>query len=204
MSARSGERSKKYRGVAHDELIERRTRRHEHRRRSAGAASGATGALPGGRDRSRIAGHHRHVQCADVDAELQGVGRDDGPHLTIAQPFLNLAAAIRQVATPVSANALGRAGHILEVVFEVGRQDLGGETTLGEDDELQVALQEFGSDPPGLAQVRATDAQLMIDDRRIDEHEEFLAARCAALVHELAGTLNQALGQLARVGNGRR
>ena len=44
----------------------------------------------------------------------------------------------------------------------------------------------------------------MVDDRRIDEDEELLAARRAAPVHDLEGLFGQPLGELARVGDRRR
>ena len=81
------------RRVADDELIERRAARDHHRRRPAGAAAGAPGALPRRGNRPRIAGHHRDVERADVDAELERVGRDDRADGALAQPFLDLAAA---------------------------------------------------------------------------------------------------------------
>ena len=59
------------RRVPHDELIERRAGGDQHRRRTAGAAPGAAGPLPGRRNRARIAGHHRHVERADVDARAR-------------------------------------------------------------------------------------------------------------------------------------
>ncbi len=52
--------------------------------------------------------------------------------------------------------------------------------------------------------VRPADAELPVHDRRVDEEEELLAARRAALVDQLERPLGQPLGQLARVGNGRR
>ena len=53
-------------------------------------------------------------------------------------------------------------------------------------------------------EIRAADAELMVDDRRVDEDEELLAARRAALVDELERLLGEPLGELARVGNRRR
>ena len=43
-----------------------------------------------------------------------------------------------------------------------------------------------------------------VDDRRVDEQEELLAARRAALVHQLERLLGEPLGELARVGDRRR
>ena len=163
-----------------------------NRRRTAGAAAGASGPLPGGGDRARIAGHHRHVERADVDAQFERIGRHHRAHGPFAQPFLDLPPADRQVAAAIAANPFGRAGRRLEVVLQIGRQDLGRQPALREDDQLQVALEEFRGDPARLAQVRAPDAELMVDDRRIDEDEELLAARRAALLDQLERTARSA------------
>src|SRR5579862_3119072 len=65
-------------GVLDDVLIERRAGSYQHGGRSGLAASGATGALPGGSDSSGIARHHHSVERSDVDAELERVGGDHG------------------------------------------------------------------------------------------------------------------------------
>ena len=138
-----GRRVEEVRRVADDELIERRAAGDEHRRRAAAAAAGAAGALPGGGDRARIAGHHADVERADVDPELQRVGRDDGAHAALAQSLLDLAPALRQVAAAIAADLIARARRAVEVVLEIRRQDLGRQPALREDDHLQLALQEL-------------------------------------------------------------
>ena len=181
ISARSGDASKKYDGIADDELIERRAAGHEHRGRAPAAAAGAPGSLPGRRDRARVTGHHADVERTDVDAELERVRRDDGAHAALAQPLFDLAAALRQIAAAVAANLLRRARRRLEIVLEIRRQDLGRQPALREHDRLQLALQELGGDPPRLAKVRPPDAELRVHDRRVHEEEELLATRRAAL-----------------------
>ena len=93
--------------------------------------------LPGRGNRPRISGEHRDIERADVDAELERVGRDDAAHQPLAQPALDLAPPQRQVAAAIAANQLGHAGHVLEILFQIGRQDLGREPALRKDDDLQ-------------------------------------------------------------------
>ena len=74
ISACSGDASKKYDGLrttnwSMGALLATSTAAERVLRRPA-----LPGALPRGRDRSRIPGHHRDVECADVDAQLEGVG----------------------------------------------------------------------------------------------------------------------------------
>src|SRR5207248_988785 len=166
------------------ELIERRAARNHHRRRGPAPASCPPGALPCGGNRSRIAGHYGDVERADDDPELERVGRDDGAHLAVAKSLLDLAAPVRQVAAAVAANPIGRAWQPGEILLQVRRQQLGRQPALREDDQLQIPLQELRRDAARLAQIRAPDAELMIDDRRVDEQKEFLTARRAALLDE--------------------
>ena len=148
-------RVEEVRRVADDELIERRAAGDHHGRRAARPASGAAGALPRGCNRARIAGHDRHVERADVDAEFQRVRGHDRAHRAFAQALFDFTAAERQVAAAVAADPLGLARAAFEVVLEVGRQDLGREAALRKDNQLQVALQEFRRDPARFARDRS-------------------------------------------------
>ena len=204
ISACSGDASKKYDGIADDELIDRRAARDEHRRRSRRPAAGAAGALPRRGNRARIPGHDRHVERADVDAELQRVGRDDRAHHAVAQAALDLAAAVRQVAAAIAADHVGRARRPVKRILQIRRQDLDREAALREEDQLQVVLEELERDAPRFREVRAADPELRVDDRRIDEQEELLAARRAALVDQLERPAGEPFRQLARVGDRRR
>ena len=204
MSACSGDAVEEVRRVAHDELIDRRAARDQDRGGSPGPAAGAAGALPGRGDRARIAGHHRHVERADVDAELQRVGRDDGADQPVAQPALDLAPPVRQIAAAIAAHDVGRSGRTVERVLQIRRQDLDREPALREQDELQVVLEELERDPARFREIRTADAQLRVDHRRVDEQEELLAARRAALVDQRERPPGQPLGELARIGDRRR
>ena len=91
-----------------DELIERRGRGDQHRAGSAAAASGASGALPGGGDRAGIAGHHAGVERADINAQFQRVRGDHAANAPFAQAALDFAALAGQIAAAIAANRLGR------------------------------------------------------------------------------------------------
>src|SRR5215470_18309546 len=190
--------------VPDNELIEGSTARDHHGRRSTGAPAGAPRALPGRRDRARIAGHYRDIQRTDIDAKLERVGRHDRADETLTKALLDLSPPQRQIPAAIPTNSLGRARHVLEVVLEVGRQDLGREPALRKDDELKIPLEKLGGDSTRFAKIRAADAELMVDDRRIHEHKELLASGCTALLDELERLLGEAFGQLARIGDRRR
>src|SRR5262245_19305343 len=111
------------RRVAHDELIERSAARYQHRGRLPRATARASSPLPRCSDGSRIAGHDGHVQGADIDAELERVGRNHCPDTAFAQSPLDLASPQRQVPATVTADAPGGAGQVLEIVLEIGGEN---------------------------------------------------------------------------------
>ena len=192
------------RRIAHDELIERRARRHENRRRSSRPASGAARPLPRRGDGPRVARQDGHVQRADIDAKLQGVGRHDRPHAAFPEPPLDLPAAVGKVPPAIPADEVLLAGPRRQRVLQVGCEELGGQTALRKHDDLQPALEELEGDPPRLREIGAPDPELLVDDGRVDEHEELLPPRRAAVLDELEAAPGQALRQLPRVGNRRR
>ena len=192
-------RVEEIRRMTHHELIDWRARRHEHCRRSGASSSGAPRPLPRSGDRARISGQHTYVECADVDAELECVGRDDRLDDSVPQLLFDLAPPLREVPATVSPDSLARPGRSVEIVLQIRRQDFCGQSALGEDDELHSALQEFAGHTPGLRQVRASDPELLVDDGRVHEQEGLLAARRPVLGDQLEGLLHEPFGQLARV-----
>ena len=101
--------AKKIIGIAHDELIQRRGGSHQHRARTAAAATRAARALPCGRNGPGIAGHHHGVQRSNVDAQLQRAGGNHAANLPVAQPALDFPALVGQIAAAISANVRGPA-----------------------------------------------------------------------------------------------
>ncbi len=199
-----GRRVEEVRRVADDVLVERRAARHQHRGRLPRTTARAAGPLPRGRDRARVAGQHRDVERADVDTELERARGDDRAHLAVAQPLLDLPAPVRQIAAPIPPHHIVRARRPLYRVLQVARQDLGDEPALREHDDLQAAPEELQRHPPRFLGVRPADAELLVDDGRVDEEEVLLAARRAALLDQLERPLGEPLGQLLRIGNRRR
>ena len=171
---------------------------------SALAASGAARALPARGDGAGVSGHHHGVQRADVDAQLQGVGRHHGAYAAVAQPPLDLAALARQVAAAISAHRFGGDAAAVAGVLEIGHQDLGSQAVVGENQGLQPPLDEFQRHAAGLRDVAAADAELAVDHRRIVENEILLAPRRAVALHQLKRTAGERFRQLPRVGDGGR
>src|SRR5215472_11482181 len=71
--------------MLHDELIEGCGRRNHDRTGSSVAAASATRALPGGRNGSRVPGHHARIERADIDAQFERAGGNDTSNAAFAQ-----------------------------------------------------------------------------------------------------------------------
>ena len=69
--------------------------------------------------------------------------------LALAEPALDLPPLERQVPAPVAADEPLFPEARLDVLLEIGHQDLGDEAALGEDDGLEGLLQEERGHAPG-------------------------------------------------------
>ena len=101
-------RVEEVRWVSDDELIDRRARCDHDRGRAARSSPGTSGTLPRCRNRARVPGHDAHVESADVDPELERVGRHHRAHRPFPQTFFNFPAPLRQIAAAIPANRGGR------------------------------------------------------------------------------------------------
>ncbi len=96
-------------GVPAEELIERVLAGDVHREPAATPA-GPAPHLPEARHRAREGHADRGVEVADVDPELERIGRDDSEQLAGAQPALDLLALLRRVAAAVRRDPVGELG----------------------------------------------------------------------------------------------
>ena len=129
--------------VIYDELIERQRRRYQNGAGRPRAAPCASCPLPGGRNGARVTGHHRDVERSDINAELQGMGGDHAANGSLAQTTFDLPAFQRQITSPVTANGVGRSRGTGDRFPQVGQEDLGIETAVGESDRLQSPDQKL-------------------------------------------------------------
>ena len=199
-----GRAAEKIIGMLHDELIERRGRRDEHRAGSPAAAAGAAGALPRGGDRAGIARHHAGVERADVDAQFQRVGRHHAADAAFAQAALDLAALAGKIAAAIAANRLGLPGLRRVRLLQIREQHFGVQAAIGEDDGLQFAREEFLRHARGFVQIAAADAEVAIDHRRIVEDEKLFGGGRAVFLDHASFALDQLRGQLAGIRDRRR
>ena len=166
-------------GMVDDVLVDGHGTGDQHAQRLAAAPAGAADALPGRGDRARVGGQHHGVERADIDAQFQGIGRDHGLDLAVAQPFFDLAAHLGQIAAAVAAHRVPVLDGLFEIVLQVLDQDLGDQARIGKSDHLQSGFEQDAGDLAGHGDVGAADAQLAVDHRRVEKNQEFFAARRA-------------------------
>ncbi len=189
-------------GVLHDELIERRAPGDEERQALARAPARPARLLPGAGDGARIAAEDRRLQIADVDPQLQGVGRHDPHHLAAAEARLDLPAEVGEVSPAVAGDELGVHGLSLgELILQVLRQDLDVQAARGKDDRLDVVFDQLRGHLPDRRQGGLADAELPVDDGRIVEDEGLGRRRRPALVDERDGPLQEPLRVLPGIGD---
>jgi hypothetical protein len=88
-------------GVVDEVGVEGVVARDQDPERVAGAPAGPAELLPQGRPGARIPRHHHRVEAADVDAELEGTGRSQPEQLPAAQPLLEVASLLGEIAAAV-------------------------------------------------------------------------------------------------------
>src|ERR1019366_5784599 len=185
-----GRTSEKVLRVLHDELVERRRGRNEHRA-GCPAAPRTPGTLPSGSNRTRITRHHTSVQRPNIDPQLQCIRGHDSADSAFAQPTFNLAPFPRQVAPAIAADRFRLARLWRIRLLQIREQDFRVQSTIGEDNRLQLACKQFFSYPCGFIDIAASNAKVAVDHRRIVENEKFFPSRRAILFDYVDLTLNQ-------------
>ena len=211
-------------GMTDDELVYRRRGGDQDRQRQFVGAAGAARLLPAGGDRAGKAGHHRCIQPADVDAQLQRVGRHHAEQRPVAQAALDPAPLVRQIAAAIGGDGVAvrfggvRFGAVRRRVVRrravrwaaaQGLPDIGGDqlrarARAGEHDRLHAPAQQTGGDLVRFVDHAAPGAPQRVEQRRVVEQKVALPGRRAVAVDQDRVLLDDAAGQLQRVADGRR
>jgi hypothetical protein len=136
MRACSGERRGRT-PDAHHVLIQRIAAGHQHAQAGPVAPPGPPEPLPGGGDGARIAVQHRHVQRADVHAQLQRRGADHAVDAPGTQRPLAAAPLARQIAAAIGQHPRRAARVAVEDVLQILGDHLHHQPRAGEDDVLE-------------------------------------------------------------------
>ncbi len=179
--------------LAREELVERVVRRDEDRE-PALTPAGASPLLPQRRDGSREADGDGAVEEADVDPELERVGRGHAEELALDESPLDLASLLGGVAGSIrrepscsrGVDALGG-----EAVDQLGRL-----AALREADRPQPSRRELGEESRRVAERARAQPELVVEERRVPDHDLALGARGGVRVDDggrLAGQLEREL-----------
>jgi hypothetical protein len=148
----------------------------------------------------------RRVQVTDVDAQLERVGRNYGQQVAIRQARLDLTALLGGVARPVRRDALGelRAPELLEPHAREALDQLDAAPTAKEADRAHPLADQVREQLGRLRQHRLARHRPPIDHWRVPHPDASGGPRRAVGVHQPERLADQALGELDRVGDGRR
>ena len=149
--------------------------RDEHREPVA-AAPGAAPLLPEAGDRAREAGRDHAVEQADVDPELERVGRGDAEQLAGGEPLLDLAplrrACSRRGRARAGRGTRGRAGRAVKRWISSADLRLFAKQSVRRPRSTSSAISRDAS-PSALAR----SAELLVEQRRVPERDRPLGTR---------------------------
>ena len=175
----------------------------EHRRGPPSGASRPPGLLAHRRERAREAVEHHRVEAADVDAELQRVRCRDAEQAAVAEPALELAPLLGQVAGAVRGDAVRPAGdRRRQAAPGLGRDELGAAPAAGERQRGSAVAHEPGEQLRGL-RVRRAPPGVLVEQRTLPEPEAPLRLRGAVVVDRGDRLAAQRLRELRRVADRR-
>ena len=187
--------------MGHEPLVELVLPGHEDGQRLLPGPAGPARLLPERCDRAGEAVEDAGVERADVDAELERAGGGDGPKATLEQLGLDLAALLCEVAAAIGAHRGGQL--VRQAVLGVLGHQLGRLSAAGEGDGAVPVLHQRGQQHRSLAVGRRPGAGRRVEQRRVPEGEEALAARRAVVGHLRDRLAAQGRGQLAGPADGR-
>ena len=187
-----------------DVLVDRRARCDEDGDAGALPPAGPAELLPRGGHRTRVAGQDRDVEAADVDAQLERVGRDDTEDLAVAQPALDRSAFGRQVAAAIAPDAAVRPIALAQRLPQAREQQLDRDPRPPEHDRLATGPEEGQRPALGQGDRRSAGAAGRFHDRWVDQQHVPLAGRGAVPIDEPGRATGQHRRQLGGVPDGRR
>src|SRR5207244_4796054 len=171
-------------GMLYDVLIDRRRRRDEERCRQILAPAGAPHLLPRRRHGPRIAEQNGRLERADVDAELEGVRRNDATDGAIAQALLDRAPLRRQIAAAIAADEVLRPLRLGETRAKVREQQLGLDARPGERDGLYARREKRRRDIASGEERALADAERLVHDGWVHKGEHLLASGRAIAIDD--------------------
>ena len=128
--------------VGDDVLVERVRGGNHHGERGLLVPARSPKLLPEAGECTGVAGDHARAQSTNIYTELQGVRGDDAAYAAVAQPTLDRAPFIRQIAAAIPGNAFAIARFVAQRFAQVRQQQLDPRPARGEDDRLHLRLDQ--------------------------------------------------------------
>jgi hypothetical protein len=197
-------RLKQVLGMGGHELVDRSRSGNQDGSRRFQPPARPTHLLPGGGNGARVAGQDGCVQPADIDAQLQRIGRHDAEDFTRTQSRFYVAPLRRQVTAAIAADALYRSIAFAQCLAQAGQQQLDGNPRLAKYDRLAPGADERKRCSMRQPQRARPNSLALVDDRRIEHNDVLLAGRRAVAIDDRDGPSQQCLGECLRVADGRR
>src|SRR5439155_10513421 len=185
--------------LAHEVLVERVLGRDEHRQ-TVVAPAGAAPLLTKRRDGARKPDGDDGVEQPDVDAEFERIRRRDAEQVALREAALDRAALRGGIARAVRREARS----VTETLGSEAVDELRRLPALRERERPQALLDERGLEFRRLRERRAPQPELLLEQRRVPEHDGALGARRGVVADHRHRQSEQANGELARVRDRRR
>ncbi len=187
--------------MAAEELIER-VLAGDVDSQTAPASPRASPHLLEARDGSREADADRCVELADIDTQLQRVGRDHPEQLAHRQPTLDVLPLRRGVSGAIGSDALRKLG--FEPIDRVAQDQLDSLARLDEADRAGTLRDELGEELGCLIQRRCAQPELLVEQRRVPHRDVTRRLRRGVVIDEVERLKSrEPLGKLDRVSDRR-
>ena len=191
-------------GMARKPLVERIVAQHQEAE-STLSAPGTTPLLAERRDRTRKAHHNGTIKLADVDTELEGVGRDHGPQGSTGQPRLDLAAHLGRIARPIRLDTVGQhGGTARQLVAHAPQDQLDHLPTRGKADHALIVDHQLGHEADRVLDPRGASPRRLVEQARIPQRNIAAWRRRTIGIDNRDCTARQLPKRLGRVANGGR
>ncbi len=189
-------------GLPHEVLVERVLARDEDRE-PVPAPPCATPLLLERRHRPGEADRDRAVEQADVDPELERVGRADAEQVALHETPLDLASLLRRVARSVRREPRTKC-RIVEPVDREAVDQLRGLAALREADRAEATARELGEQAGRVAERGGAHAKLLVQQLGVPEHHGALCAWRSVIADHGRLDAEQPLRELTGVRDRRR
>ena len=164
-------------------LIDRVISGQQHGQAFVVPATAAPRLLPTAGDRARVVDEQRHIERADIDAELQCVGGRHAAQIAAEQILLDLPAFVGQIAAAIGPHLVGqRRVSRGQLLAGIAMNQFGRLAGAGERQRLAAGLQCLDQPGHGVVVGAAAGQRVLAQRRWIPQRKVLAAARRAVVI----------------------